>query len=121
MIGEAGGTRTDGGNCLEMLLGPERYAEELAAGAFFLLEPWARSFEAVVVRTFGGRWEDTQAIFRDHCRHLLAIRTPASGDFRADAERVAARLDMPLRWASVSLDHLEGVLAAGLAAGGAHA
>jgi hypothetical protein len=117
LIAEHGAARTGGGNCLEMLLGPERYADELAAGTFFLLEPWARSFDAVVVRTFGGRWEATRAIFQEHCRSLLAIRTPTSLDYAADAERVAARLAMPLRWADADLGHLAEVLAREIAPG----
>jgi hypothetical protein len=102
--------RTPGQNCLEMLLGRERFQRELEGGAFFLLENWARTFERMLVRTFGTAGPATRAIFQDSHTHLLAVRTPCSGDFTAAAERAAGIVGLPLRWTDASLDHLESVL-----------
>jgi hypothetical protein len=103
-------TRTEGQNCVEMLLGHERFMAALTDGAYFLLEEWARRWGEVMQKTFGDV-RVAREIFQGDRTHLLAIRTPCSGDFSEDAESAAALVDLPLRWMDVSLDHLEGVLA----------
>lgn len=105
-----GARRTRGTNCLEMLLGPERYEAELARGAYFLLEPWARQWAPTLRRTFGDRPELIRDVFRGAHSCVLAIRTPCSGDFTAQAEAAAALVGLPLEWADATLDHLGGVL-----------
>jgi len=97
-----------GCNCVARLLGPERYDLELAAGAFFLLEDWARSWSAWSTATFGGGDRVVGEILRATCRGLVAVRTPASGDFLAEAQDVARRTGLPLRWLDVGLDRLAG-------------
>jgi hypothetical protein len=62
------------------------------------------------VRTFGTAGTATRAIFQHSHTHLLAVRTPCSGDFTAAAERAAGIVGLPLRWTDASLDHLESVL-----------
>lgn len=114
MLEHAATFRTEGQNCVEMLLGTTRFEAELAAGAFFLLEPWARNWNDVVTRTFGHKWDITRAIFHEDRKYVLGIRTPLSGDFSADAEAAATSIDMPLRWMDTGLEHLETVLIAAL-------
>lgn len=111
---QAGTFRTEGQNCVEMLLGPERFMAELQQGAYFLLENWARCWEPVMNQTFGGNWDVARAIFHEDRRYLLAIRTPVSGDFAAAAEHAAASVALPLRWLDVGLEHLERVLEAAI-------
>jgi len=112
MLEQAATFRTEGQNCVEMLLGRERFMAELEQGAYFLLEDWVRHWEPVMNQTFGCRWDIARAIFHEDRRYLLAIRTPVSGDFTAEAERAAASIELPLRWMEVDLDHLEQVLQA---------
>ena len=102
--------RTPGQNCLAMLLGQERFDRELAGGAFFLLEALARGFDGMLARTFGTAGPTTRAIFQAAHTHVLAIRTPCSGDFTEAAARAADLVGLPLRWTDASLDHLDAVL-----------
>jgi hypothetical protein len=114
MLAGTGTPRVEGQNCVEMLLGRERFESELAAGAYFLLEEWARRWEELTIATFGDHIGVVREIFRNDRKYLLAIRTPCSGDFAADAERAARLVDLPLRWLDVPLDHLETVLRAAI-------
>ena len=110
MIASAGATRTPGQNCIEILLGKESFTEELAAGAFFLLEDWAKRWDEIVVQSFGGDANVTRRIFHDDRKYLLGLRTPCSGDYRRAAEAISTSIAMPLRWRDVSLDRMEEVL-----------
>lgn len=105
-----GRRRSRGLNCVEMLLGPARYREELEAGSYFLLEAWAPGFEAALARTFGGRPAVAAEVFRGAHTRLLAIRTPCSGDFTAAAEAASRAVGLPLVWTTVELDHLAAVV-----------
>lgn len=102
--------RTEGQNCVEMLLGPELFTAELEQGAFFLLEEWARRWERIVTATFGTNLKVIREIYQSDRNYLLAIRTPCSADFRDEAEKAGRLVGLPLRWLDVSLDHLEEVL-----------
>lgn len=110
MLEAAGTFRTEGENCIEMLLGRERYWEELQAGTFFLLEDWVPRWDQVMRATFGDHPAATREIFRSSCRSILAVRTPCSGDFTQAAEAIGRQMDVPLRWLDVGLDALEAVL-----------
>ena len=116
ILAEARTFRTRGQNCVEMLLGHELFTRELSAGAYFLLEEWARRWEQIQAKTFNTtNLALIRDIFREDRKYLLALKTPCSNDFSADAERAAGLVDLPLRWRSVSLDHLETVLAEAIA------
>lgn len=106
LVAVAGACRTAGQNCVEMLLGTEAFTEHLNAGAYFLLERWARGFEATAARVFGPYPEVVREIYRTSHRYLLAIRTPYSGDFTAAARSVSERVGLPLRWTDVGLEEL---------------
>jgi len=93
-------------NCVEMLLGPERFKEQLENGAYFLLEEWATNWDEILEKTFGNR-EVAREIFQLDRRFLLALRTPCSGEFSAAATAAADSVGLPLRWLDVSLDHLK--------------
>jgi len=106
----AGTHRTVGQNCVEMLLGPERFTRELEQGAFFLLEEWARHWEQIVTATFGTNREVIREMYQGDRGYLLCVSTPCSGDFTAAAEAAGRLVGLPLRRMEVSLDHLETVL-----------
>lgn len=107
--------RTQGQNCIAMLLGYERFMEELGRGAYFLLEDWALTWEPMITECFGRNIEVVRDIFHGSHKKMLAIRTPCSTDFTAAAEAAARFVDLPLEWADVPLDHLESVLAEAIA------
>lgn len=107
--------RTRGQNCIVWLLGYERFMEELSRGAFFLLEDWARTWERMITACFGPRLEVVREIFHGSHRCVVALRTPSSGDFTAEAEAAARLVDLPLEWMDVDLGQLEAVLADALA------
>lgn len=110
MLHQAGTFRTEGQNCVEMLLGAERFGEELAGGAYFLLEDWALRWEQMINRTFGPNPMIVRDIFCACHSGLLCLRTPCSGDFKAAAENASRQAGLPLRWLDVTLDNLESVL-----------
>jgi hypothetical protein len=118
LLRAAGTFRTEGQNCLSMLLGEERFAQELERGAFFLLEGWAYRWERIVARSLGT--DDPhiiQDIFRGDRKFLLGVRTPCSRDFGDAAEAAARFVGLPLAWADTGLEHLERVLAGAVARG----
>ncbi len=115
IVAGAGAVRIPGQNCLEMLLGSDQFTEHLAQGAFFLLEDWARRWDQVLMKTFGTNEWVTKEVFRGDRSHLLGLRTPCSGDFRAEATEAGRKVGLPVRWLDVSLDHLEQVLQTAIA------
>ena len=107
LVASFGLRRVRGENCMEMLLGSEKYIEELAGGAFFLLEEWARDWKPLAGMVMGHDKASMVEIFRLDRTHILGIRTPASGDFSAEAVFAAEDAGLPLRWIDVGLDVLE--------------
>lgn len=103
--------RTEGQNCIEMILGPEMFQEELRNGAYFLFEDWARRWDEVMTKAFGtSNREIVREIFQGDRSHLLCLRTPGSRDFAAEAEQAGQSVGLPLKWRDVTLEHLEAVL-----------
>ncbi|MFA6313353.1 MAG: DUF1638 domain-containing protein [Sterolibacterium sp.] len=107
--------RTQGQNCIVMLLGYDKFMEELGKGAYFLLEDWAVTWEPMITAAFGKNLAVVREIFHSSHKYFMALRTPCSGDFTAAAEAAANFVDLPLVWADASLDHLESVLAEAIA------
>ncbi len=107
--------RTEGQNCIVMLLGYERFMAELSRGAYFLLEDWALTWEPMITRCFGNNLAVVRDIFHGSHKLMIAIRTPCSGDFTAAAEAAARFVDLPLEWMDADLSHLEAVLADAIA------
>jgi hypothetical protein len=110
VTGSTGSIRTMGQNCVEMLLGTERFTDELEKGAFFLLEEWACRYKQIMTATFGPNQKIMREIIQGDRSCLLCVTTPCSGDFRAEAEVAGSLVGLPLRWMDVSLEHLEAVL-----------
>jgi hypothetical protein len=111
ILHSAGTFRTEGQNCVEQLLGHDLFTKELVKGAFFLMEDWALRWDYIMKRSFPScRPEILREIFHADRTRFLALRTPVSDDFTVQAEEVAAKMDLPLEWMDVSLDHLEQVL-----------
>jgi hypothetical protein len=111
MLSAHGTIRTQGQNCIVMLIGIDRFMEDLAKGAYFLLEDWALTWEPMLIEAFGNKPAVIREIFHSSHKYVVAIRTPCSADFTAAAEAAARFVDLPLEWMEVSLDHLESVLA----------
>jgi hypothetical protein len=103
-------TRTNGQNCVEMLLGHDLFTEELTKGAYFLLEDWALRWDLIISKTFGNNLEITKQIFQEDRKYLLALNTPCSGDFTKEAELAAQKIGLPLKWMDVGLVNLKLVL-----------
>ncbi|NTU42955.1 MAG: DUF1638 domain-containing protein [Nitrospirales bacterium] len=118
MLSEGKTFRTEGQNCVDILLGTELFTKELTAGAFFLMEEWAKRWRQILIKTFGTENLDIiREIFRGDRQYLLCLRTPCSGDFTAEAEEAGRIVDLPLRWMDIGLDHLEAVLEKAVARG----
>ena len=107
--------RTQGQNCIVMLLGYEKFMEELERGAYFLLEDWALTWEPMITQAFGNNLAVVREIFHSSHKYIVAIRTPCSLDFQAAATAAAAFIDLPLVWMDTDLAHLEAVLAEAIA------
>ncbi|MFZ2161293.1 MAG: DUF1638 domain-containing protein [Sideroxyarcus sp.] len=110
MLETASTYRTEGQNCVEMLLGHEMFMRELGAGTFFLLEDWALRWDEVIGQTFGGNPDVVREIFKLSSTSLLCLRTPCSGDYEKAARAAGNKVGLPVRWMDVELDHLEEVL-----------
>lgn len=111
ILAGASTVRTQGQNCIEMLLGHDVFTAEVEKGAYFLFESWARSWARILHDTFGTSRSDViRAIFAEDRKYLLALRTPCSGDFAEDAEEAGRVVGLPVRWMDVSLDNLEHTL-----------
>lgn len=110
MLDAAHSVRAKAQNCIEMLLGAERFMDELSNGAFFLLEDWALHWDQAIGKTFGNNPDVVREIFQLTSKYLLCIRTPCSDDFTAEATEVGNKTGLPLRWIDVDLDILERVL-----------
>jgi hypothetical protein len=111
MLEEAHTFRTEGQNCVDMLLGNELFTKELLDGSFFLMEEWARRWEYILMKSFGTKNIDIiREMFCYDRTCLLCLRTPCSGDFTAAAEEAGRVVGLPIRWLDVGLEHLEGVL-----------
>jgi hypothetical protein len=111
MLAESKTFRTRGQNCVEMLLGHDLFTQELANGAYFLLEDWARRWEHILTKTFNTKNQDLICdIFQGDRKYLLGLRTPCSDDFTDEAEAAGRMVGLPLRWRDVPLGHLESVL-----------
>lgn len=102
--------RTEGQNCVEMLLGRDKFMDELTNGAFFLIEEWALRWDEAIGETFGNNPGAVREIFQLSSKSLLCLRTPCSGDFEEAADAVSGKIGLPVRWLDVGLDHLEDVL-----------
>ena len=109
LLAENNAIRVPCQNCVELLLGRDRFHTELSNGAFFLFEDWARRWEKISFKYFGD-WTIMKEIFQDSHTHILCIKTPCSGDFKEEAEQVSRRTGLPLIWESVDLTNLETVL-----------
>lgn len=109
IIMQANAIRTPGQNCVEILLGRDRFTHELSKGAFFLFEDWARRWEKISYSYFGN-WEIMREIFQDAHNYILCIKTPCSGNFENHANKVSLHLGLPLVWESIGLEYLEKTL-----------
>ena len=107
--------RTEGQNCIVMLLGYEQFMEGLEKGAYFLVEDWALTWEPMITEAFGNNLTVVREIFHSSHKLMIAVRTPCSTDFTTAAEAAARFIDLPLQWMDVNLDHLESVLADAIA------
>ncbi|MFH2140452.1 MAG: DUF1638 domain-containing protein [Pseudomonadota bacterium] len=107
--------RTEGQNCIVMLLGYEKFMEGLGQGAYYLVEDWANTWEPMITECFGKNNAVVREIFHSSHKLIVALRTPCSEDFTAAAEAAARFVDLPLQWLDVNLDHLESVLADAIA------
>ena len=102
--------RTQGQNCIVMLLGYELFMQELSKGAYFLVEDWANTWEPMITDVFGNNPNVVREIFHSSHKYILALRTPCSEDFSAAAALAAQFVDLPLVWMDVDLEHLQQVL-----------
>jgi hypothetical protein len=115
ILGKHHTLRTQGQNCIVMLLGYEKFMDELGKGAYFLLEDWALSWEPMITECFGNNLAVIREIFHGSHKKIIAIRTPCSTDFTRAAEAAAAFIDLPLEWMDADLTQLEAVLVAAIA------
>ncbi len=102
--------RTPGQNCVVMLLGYDRFMQELSQGAYFLLEDWALTWKPMITECFGSNIEVVREIFHTGHKYMLALKTPCSGEFTEAAQQAAEFVDLPLHWLEVDLNELEQVM-----------
>ena len=101
-------SRTPGQNCVDIYLGHDRFSQELQQGAFFLFEGLGFALE----RDCRQRHARRSGHYAQHLscsahKYLLAIRTPCSGDFTAEAQTISDMTSLELRWIDIGLETLE--------------
>lgn len=111
ILADARACRTPGQNCVDIYLGHELFCRELESGAFFLFEDWALKWQKIIGGVMPGNPAVMRSIFRSAHTHLLAIRTPCSGDFSAEAAAISETTTLELRWINHGLEYLEANLA----------
>lgn len=114
ILEDAETVRTEGQNCVEMLLGHDVFTQELSQGAFFLLEDWARRWELIQTKTLGTNLQVIREIYQCDRKYILCLKTPCSEDFNTQAEKAGEMVGLPIRWMDVSLEHLESVIQAAI-------
>jgi len=103
--------RTEGQNCIEMLLGAGLFRSEVEGGAFFLLEDWATHWSKVMKTAYGNaNSEIIREIFISDRKYFLGVRTPCSDNFESLALGISTDFDVPLCWIDIDLGHFESVL-----------
>lgn len=103
--------RIPGQNCVSMLLGYDLFMQKLSQGSFFLLEDWAQRWQEIVFKTMGTHKTSLiQKFYQEHHTHLLALRTPCSGNYEIEAEEAAELVGLPLEWMDVDLDLFKNLL-----------
>lgn len=98
--------RTQGQNCIEILLGKERYFSELEKGAFFLLNDWLKNWKDVMGDVFNSN-EIIKEIFKSERKYILAIDTKCSMINKKEAAAFAEISGLPINWTQSDLYHLE--------------
>ena len=108
---EPGRSRTEGINCCEICLGRDRYRQLRKAGAFFLMNEWARRWEEVFKKELGF---DNPALARAYMSETMSEvvyldcgSAPVPETTLSDA---AAYLGLPSRVEACGLGHLEAAL-----------
>lgn len=104
--------RTDAQNCVELILGREKFDEEIEQGAFFLFEDWATNWTTVTKPTFGDDPDLLKELFSSEHKYLLAIKTSCSNDFSEEANEISEIIGLPLKWITTDLKFLEEKLSA---------
>ena len=113
ILAGADAKKIPGQNCVEFLLGKERFTKELSKGAFFLFEDWAVRWEKISYEYFGN-WEIMREIFQSCHKYILCIKTPCSGDYEESANKVSQCTGLPLVWEDFGLEQLEKVFVSNL-------
>jgi hypothetical protein len=104
-------SRTAGCNCIEILLGSERYRDLRRNGAFFLMPEWAQRWEEVFKQHLGlGDPALARDFMRDSARELVYLDT-GSGPLPGELlEEISLFLGLPVRVERTGLDGLETAL-----------
>ncbi len=103
--------RVQGTNCLEILLGRERFRELLQKGAFFLLPEWVRRWREIFAQGLGLDREISGELLRELHTHFIYIDTglvPAPIEI---LDEISAYFGLPWETVEVGLDGLREGLA----------
>lgn len=106
--------RLPGLHCYDLFAGPERIAQWLAEqpGTFFLTDFLVRSFDRTVWRELGlDRYPQLQEDYFRHFSRVIWLAQEPDDLLRAEAERVADRLRLPLTVVETGATGLETALA----------
>jgi hypothetical protein len=106
-----GRVRTRGINCVEIILGTERFKELRREGAFFFMSEWLARWEEVITHEFG--FSDptlARSFMQESARLLVYIDMGLSPVPTAELERVRLHLGLPLRIERAGMGWLEKAL-----------
>jgi hypothetical protein len=103
--------RTGGCNCIEILLGSERYRHLLRDGAFFLMPEWAVRWEEVFQKHLGlGDPALARDFMKDNAREIVYLDTGGGPPPEGLLADISGHLGLPVRVERTGLDRLEAAL-----------
>jgi len=115
-----GGSRTEGINCCEIILGREVYRQLRREGAFFLMPEWARSWKKVFWSQLGLLGPCAKTFMQEMHTRLIYLDTGLEPVPLAALEEASEYMGLPLTILPVSLEPLLASLTRAAQAGGRH-
>lgn len=98
--------RTRGMNCIEVILGKERYRQLRKEGAFFLLPEWAERWRQVFVEELGLNEGNARMFMKEMHQKLIYLDTGVTPVPNQLLLEIAAFTGLPVEIATVKLDQL---------------
>lgn len=103
-----------GRNCIEILLGPERYCKILTDRSFVLMREWVQRWEEVFTQGLGFNAETIKMFMPEHHSELVYVDSGSAALPSQVMNECAAFCALPWRYEAITLDPLYQTICNGL-------